>query len=136
MPRQGIAAIGIEVSINSVEMNYVTDIGDIGGAPEMLDATCLKDTMTHNVKGVQNAPAWTVTYLYDGSDAESDYVVLKALEAAGTSAPIVVTMPDGSKHESEGTVSTYVTGVGVNALISATASFALSKDWKFTKGGT
>ncbi len=133
--RQGLASIGIDVAINSVSMNYVTDIGDIGGSPEMLDATCLKDVMQHNVIGVQQTDSFPVTFLYDGADAASDFVVLKALQKAKTVVPIVVTMPDGSKHESEGEVSVHVTGVGVNALIQAQADFALSKDWEFTKGG-
>lgn len=42
MSTQGIANIGIEVSVNSVEMNCVQEIGDIGGTPSDLDATCLR----------------------------------------------------------------------------------------------
>lgn len=41
--KQGLASIGISVKVNSVALNYVTDIGDIGGSPSELDATTLKE---------------------------------------------------------------------------------------------
>ena len=54
MSKQGIASIGMKVTVNKTEMNYVQEIGDIGGTPSELDATCLKDTMKKNVPGVQD----------------------------------------------------------------------------------
>ena len=83
MATQGLASIGIEVSVNSIELNYVTDIGDIGGTPSDLDATCLKDSMKKNVPGVQDTKAFEVTYLFDNSTVDSDYRVLKELQNAG-----------------------------------------------------
>lgn len=79
MATQGLASIGIEVTVNSTELNYVTDIGDIGGTPSDLDATCLKDSMKKNVPGVQDTKAFEVTYLFDNSAADSDYRVAAGL---------------------------------------------------------
>lgn len=84
---QGLASIGIEVTVNSTELNYVTDIGDIGGTPSDLDATCLKDSMKKNVPGVQDTKAFEVTYLFDNSAADSDYRVLRGLQTAGEIVP-------------------------------------------------
>lgn len=78
MSKQGIASIGMKVTVNEVEMNYVQEIGDIGGTPSELDATCLKDTMKKNVPGVQDTKSFEVTYLFDNSAADSDYRKLKA----------------------------------------------------------
>lgn len=33
MSKQGIASIGMKVTVNKTEMNYVQEIGDIGGTP-------------------------------------------------------------------------------------------------------
>ena len=55
MAKQGLSTIGIEVQVNITSLNYVTEIGDIGGSPSELDATCMKDTMKKNVPGVQDA---------------------------------------------------------------------------------
>ena len=79
MSKQGIASIGMKVTVNKTEMNYVQEIGDIGGTPSELDATCLKDTMKKNVPGVQDTKSFEVTYLFDNSAADSDYRKLKAL---------------------------------------------------------
>ncbi len=84
MAQQGLATIGLDVAVNSVSMNYVTDIGDIGGTPSELDATCMKDTMKKSVPGVQDTKAFEVSFLYDDSDTASDYRVLKALQEAGS----------------------------------------------------
>ena len=73
MSKQGIASIGMKVTVNKTEMNYVQEIGDIGGTPSELDATCLKDTMKKNVPGVQDTKSFEVTYLFDNSAADSDY---------------------------------------------------------------
>lgn len=63
MSKQGLASVGIALKIDSKELNYVQEIGDIGGTPSDLDATCLKDQMKKHVPGVQDTSAFEVTYL-------------------------------------------------------------------------
>lgn len=132
---QGIASIGIEVKIGNHSMNYVTNIGDIGGEPEQLDATCFNDRMRHNKPGVQDAGSFSVDFLYDNGDADSDFRVVKALDNVDNTV-VEVTFPDGTKFASKGTPSTHVTGVGVNALIAARCSISLSEDWNITNPST
>lgn len=132
MATQGLASIGIDVKVNNVAMNYVTEIGDIGGAPSDLDATCLKDTMKKSVPGVQDVKAFEITYLFDNGSADSDYRVLKALQTAGKAVPVAVELPDGTSFATEGYVTTYVTGAKVDELISAKLSVSLQKDWTVT----
>lgn len=128
---QGLASIGIDVKINKVSMNFVNKIGDIGGTPSTLDVTCLKDTMKHSKNGVQDAGAWEVDYLFDNSDPQSDYRVLRALKGQ-QNVEVEVTFPDGSVFKSAGEVSTYITGPGTDQIIAAKLSVALSKDWDVT----
>lgn len=132
MPKQGLASIGIDVTINAIPMNFVTNIGDIGGAPSTLDATCMKDTMTKSVNGVQEGGTFEVTYLFDNADPTSDYRVLKAAQEKGDVVPVIVTFRDGSKFATTGYVSTYIGGVGVNELVSATATVSLQSEWVVT----
>lgn len=110
MSKQGIASIGMKVTVNKTEMNYVQEIGDIGGTPSELDATCLKDTMKKNVPGVQDTKSFEVTYLFDNSAADSDYRKLKALQTAGNAVDVEVEFPDGTKFSTSGYVNTYVSG--------------------------
>lgn len=128
---QGLASIGIDVKINKVSMNFVTKIGDIGGTPSTLDVTCLKDSMKHSKNGVQDAGAWEVDYLFDNSDPQSDYRVLRALKGQ-QNVEVEVALPDGTVFKSAGEVSTYITGPGTDQIIAAKLSVALSKDWDVT----
>lgn len=132
MSTQGLSTIGLAVKVNSVAMNYVTEIGDIGGSPSTLDATCMQDTMKKNVPGVQDTKAFEVTYLFDNSAADSDYRVLRALQTAGDIVPVSVEFPDGTGFASTGYVSTYVSGAKVDELVSAKLVISLQSDWTVT----
>jgi hypothetical protein len=134
--KQGLSSIGIEVSVNSVALNYVQDIGDLGGTPSELDATCLKDSMKKTVPGVQDAKAFEVTYLYDNLSTSSDFRKLKTLESAGNVVPIAVTFPDKTKFAATGYVSTYVQGAKVDELITAKLVVNLQSEWTITNPTT
>lgn len=132
MATQGLTTIGIDVKVGTTALNYVTEIGDIGGKPSTLDATCMKDRMKKSVPGVQDAQDFEITYLFDNSGAESDYRKLKAAQTAGTATAVEITFPDGTKFASTGYVSTYVSGTKVDELISAKAVINLQSEWTVT----
>ena len=132
MAKQGLSTIGIKVTVDENELNYVTEIGDIGGSPSSLDATCLRDTMKKNVPGVQDTQSFEVTYLYDNSAVDSDYRVLKAIQTAGEVVAVKVELPDGTAFSTTGYVTTYVVGAKVDELISAKCAISLQSDWTVT----
>ena len=103
---------------------------DLGGAPEMLDATTLSDPSTVNILGIQSLDAleFECNYTLD------DYTKLKAMEGmdkefavwlGGTEAAGVAT-PSGSdgKFEFGGQLAVYVNGGGVNEVRNMTVSIA------------
>lgn len=130
--QQGLASIGIKVTVNSSELNYVTGIGDIGGEPSSLDATCFNDSISKSVPGVQKNDGFNIDYLFDNKVAKSDYRTLKDLEKARNIVPITVEFPDGTTFASTGYISTKVNGVKVDELIGATATVNLQSDWAVT----
>jgi hypothetical protein len=103
---------------------------DLGGAPEMLEATTLSDPMTVNVLGIQSLDALEFECNYDlekytelkGMEGEShDFAVwLGGTESNGTVTP---TGADG-KFEFGGQLSVYVNGGGVNEVRKMTVSIA------------
>lgn len=140
MPKQGLANIGIDIKVGASKdkltaLNYVTSIGDIGGAPSELDATCLKDKIKKSVPGVQDTSSWECEYLFDNTDENSDYRVLKALQDAGAVAHVQVLFPDGTGFETSGYVSTMINGVGVDELIKAKFTVSLQSEWAVTNPG-
>lgn len=112
------------------------EIGDIGGTPSELDATCLKDTIKKSVPGVQDTKAFEVTYLFDNSSTDSDYRKLKILQTAGNAVPVAAEFPDGTKFATTGYVTTYTSGVKVDELITAKLVVNLQSDWTVTNPGT
>ena len=103
---------------------------DLGGAPEMLDATSLSDPMTVNILGIQSLDALEFEANYD----LEKYTELKAMEGqdkefavwlGGTESADTVT-PTGSdgKFEFGGQLSVYVNGGGVNEVRKMTVSIA------------
>ena len=132
MATQGFSTIGLEVTVGSTPLNYVTDIGDIGAAPSELDATCMKDTIKKTVPGVQDAKSFEVTFLFDNSAEDSDYRVLKALQDAGKAVAVSVKFPDGTVFATTGYVSVMVSGAKVDELVSAKLTVNLQGDWTVT----
>lgn len=132
MSKQGLASVGMGLKLDNKELNYVQEIGDIGGTPSDLDATCLKDRMKKHVPGVQDTGAFEVTYLFDNSAADSDYRTVKALQDSGATKTVEVTFPDGTKFSSTGYINTYVVGAKVDELITAKLVVNLQSDWTVT----
>lgn len=103
---------------------------DLGGAPEMLEATTLSDPMTVNVLGIQSLDALEFESNYD----LAKYTELKGMEGedhefavwlGGTESNGTVT-PTGSdgKFEFGGQLAVYVNGGGVNEVRKMTVSIA------------
>ena len=103
---------------------------DLGGAPEMLEATTLSDPMTVNILGIQSLDAMEFECNYD----LAKYTELKAMEGeskefavwlGGTESNGTVT-PTGSdgKFEFGGQLSVHVNGGGVNEVRKMTVSIA------------
>lgn len=134
--KQGLSSIGIKVTVAETEMNYVQEIGDIGGTPSELDATCLKDSIKKSVPGVQDTKAFEVTYLFDNSAEASDFRKLKALQTAGAAVALSVDFPDGTKFATTGYITTYTSGVKVDELITAKLVVNLQSDWTVTNPTT
>ncbi len=132
MATQGFSTIGIDVKVNHVSLNYVTDLADIGSAPSTLDATCLRDSSKRSVPGVQDTKSFEISFLFDNSATDSDYRVLKALQTAGSIVPVEVTFPDGTVFSSTGYVSVMVSGAKVDDLIGAKLTVLLQSGWTVT----
>lgn len=119
MPQQGFSSIGMSVLVKASELNYVTEISDIGSAPSELDATCFKDTVRIMTPGVRAAKAFEVTYLFDNTERDSDFRKLRGLQEAKETVPVAVIFPDGTTFLAFGSVFTYVTGAKVDELLQA-----------------
>lgn len=130
--QKGLASIGIKIKIDNVAFKNATGMGEIGGDPDELDTTTFNDEVSTSIPGVQKQNAWTVDYLYQNDDEESDYRKLKALEAKKEAVAIEVEFPDKTIFANSGYITTKVNAAKINELISATATVSLQKKWSVT----
>ena len=119
MPQQGLSTIGLSIVVKTAELNYATEIGDIGSAPSELDATCFKDTIRKKTPGVRESKGFEVTYLFDNIDSESDFRKLRHIQTTKETVPVAVVFPDGTAFLAFGQLFTYVTGAKVDELLQA-----------------
>ena len=117
---------------NYTKLVDVVSFSDIGGQPEMLEATTLSDGAQVFISGVESRDAMEFECNY----TKADYDKLKALEGTegsfsiwlgGTVSNGVVT-PTGSdgKYDFKGYPSVYINGGGVNEVVKMTLTIAPS----------
>ena len=118
----------------------IKDFPDLGGAPEMLDATTLSDRMRRYVKGIQETEALEFGANYD----PTDFKAIKALEGkdthyavwfGGTEQGATVT-PTGSlgKFSFKGDISVFPNGLEVNGVRQMTITITPSTIIDFGDG--
>ena len=115
----------------------IKDFPDLGGAPEMLDATTLSDGMIMNILGIQSLDAMTFTANYD----LADYKKIKALKGNQTEFAVWFggtppTTPSGEatptgdlgKFAFTGDIDVFAAGGAVNAVGNMTITIAASTE--------
>lgn len=105
---------------------------DLGGTPNMLDATTLSDPMTRQILGIQQVDSLEFTANY----TLADYKKLKALEGSehdfavwfgGTeTAGVPTATGDDGKATFKGSLSVYINGGGVDEVREMTITLAAS----------
>lgn len=137
-----LSTIGIRIYLTyngtTQEIEGATEFGDLGGEPNMIDATCLSDTAQKNILGVQQQDAWNVTYLYDNTNYDAIQTMIDAANTAQAAMTVKVVFPEEvqtskkPKFTNTGRVSQFVQGKGVGEVRTVQLSVALDGTW--TKG--
>jgi hypothetical protein len=115
----------------------IKEFPDLGGDPNMLDATTLSDPMQINIMGIQKVDALTFTANYSSEDfATLDALKGQELDLAvwfgGTESDGTLTPSgDKGKFNFKGQLSVYVKGAGVDSVVEMAITVAAST--KITK---
>lgn len=115
----------------------IKEFPDLGGDPNMLDATTLSDSMQINIMGIQKVDALTFTANYSSEDfATLDALKGQKLDLAvwfgGTESDGTLTPSgDKGKFNFKGQLSVYVKGAGVDSVVEMAITVAAST--KITK---
>jgi len=128
-----LSSIGVKVTIGTHQLLGAISCGDFGGAPNMIDASCLLDTMDQQVPGRKQQGSWDVQYLYNDKDGNGDFGAMQTLAASKAVTTVQVEMPNGAKFSNSGIVSNYANGVEDSSTLKATVSVAIQGgDWTYT----
>ena len=115
----------------------IKEFPDLGGDPNMLDATTLSDPLQINIMGIQKVDALTFTANYSSEDfATLDALKGQELDLAvwfgGTESDGTLTPSgDKGKFNFKGQLSVYVKGAGVDSVVEMAITVAAST--KITK---
>lgn len=124
----GILSKDVEFWMDSTQVPNLQEFPDLGGAAEQVDVTTLADGNYHYINGIKDFGSLEFTFLYDNSEATSNYRVMRAAEEDGKTHQIEIRFPDGTKFAFAGMISTAVTGAGVNAALQFVATVNLNSD--------
>lgn len=125
------SSIGIKLSVDGKEIAGLTDIPDMGAAPEKLDVTTLADEYRQYINGVKDFGDLEFTFIYE-SGADGNYAQLAAMEGQGVK-ECIVTFPDNATFTFSGDIAVRIVGVGVNAVITFVMSVALQSEIVYGK---
>ena len=131
---QGLLSKGIkfEYSTNGtayIEVKNLQEIPSLGGTPDKIDVTCLADGNKKYINGLVDYGDLAFKFLYDNSDAQSNYRVLKALTGVNH---FKITFPDTTAFSFTGECSCSLDAASVNAALTFTANIALNSEIEVT----
>lgn len=108
-----ISTYPVTLKANGAKLCDIKDFPDLGGAPEMLDATTLSDSARVYIAGVQDQQALEFTANYSATD----YAAVNALT---TETDFTLEFGEDGAYgvfEFSGTASAYILGAGVNEVV-------------------
>ncbi|MBU5677910.1 phage tail protein [Alkaliphilus sp. MSJ-5] len=110
------------------EIELLMEVPELGGDPEKIDVTTLKDKHKKSIPGITDLGDLAFVFLYDNSSSTSNYRVLKKLQDDKKIATFKLEYPDGTGHEFDAYVNVKIAGGGVNTAATFTASMSLQSD--------
>lgn len=110
------------------ELEYLMEVPEMGGDPEKVDVTTLKDSVKKYIPGIRDLGDLSFKFLYDNSTANSNYRTLRGLQESNKAASFKVTYPDGSTHGFDAYVSVKMDSGAVNSALTFTVNMSLQSD--------
>ena len=109
------------------EIEGLQAVPEIGGDPEQVDVTTLKDANKKYISGIQDMDSLEFTFLYD----KAVFTKLKAVQTSGKEAKFELSYPDGAKCTFTGGVTVKMGSGEVNGAYQFTLSVTVSDgpDW-------
>lgn len=108
------------------------EIPEMGMDPELVENTCLTDSLKQYEMGIGDAGDMQYVFKYVNDSADSPYRVMLGHQASKTVLDFCETLFDGTKYEYTAQVSVKRGGGGVNGVIDWTLGVALQSEITIT----
>lgn len=110
------------------EIDLLMEVPELGGDPEKVEVTTLKDSVRKYIPGVRDLGDLQFKFLYDNSGPDSNYRILRKLQEDNELATFKVEYPDGTAHQFDAYVSVKMDAASVNAAMTFTATMSLQSE--------
>ena len=110
------------------EIEYLMEVPELGGTPEKIDVTTLSDKVKKYIPGNKDYGDLVFKFLYDNTDANSNYRVLKGMDDAVTTATFKLAYPDGTSHQFDAIPSVKLDSGAINGALTFSATMMLQSD--------
>ena len=106
----------------------VQEVPDLGGSVDKVEVTTLADGSKKYIAGIKEYGDLEFIFLYDNTDASSNYRVLKGFEDLEVADTFQVVLPDETTFDFTASVSTNIAGAKVGDALTFSAMFTLNSD--------
>jgi hypothetical protein len=108
------------------------EVPELGSTPEKIDVTTLADKVKKYIPGIKDYGDLVYKFLYDNTNANSNYRVLKGMDDAGTKATFKLDYPDGTSHQFDAIPSVKLDSGAINGALTFSATMMLQSDIEIT----
>ena len=110
------------------DIEFLMEVPELGGTPEKIDVTTLSDKVKKYIPGTRDYGDLVFKFLYDNTDANANYRVLKGMDDAGTTATFKLAYPDGTSHQFDAIPSVKLDSGAINGALTFSATMMLQSD--------
>jgi len=111
-----------------VELEHLMEVPELGSTPEKIDVTTLADRAKRYIPGIKDYGDLVFKFLYDNTDVNANYRVLKTMDDNGTTATFKVAYPDGTSHEFDAIPAVKLDAGAINGALTFSATMMLQSD--------
>ena len=108
------------------ELEYLMEVPEMGGTPEKIDVTVLSDDVKKFIHGIKDMGEPAFKFLYDNTNADSNYRILKGLDEEIVDFKIVY--PDETGHKFKAIPTVKMDAGTINGVLTFTCSMTMQSD--------
>lgn len=114
------------------EIPLLMEVPELGGDPEKVEVTTLADSVKKYIPGIRDLGDLAFKFLYDNTNEESNYRLMRKLQDDNQPATFKVEYPDGTGHQFDAYVNVKMDAAAVNAAMTFTVNMSLQSDITIT----